>query len=762
MRNHEDATATLNFNGGTLKSNYSDTRGLIASGVSVNVLAGGGTIDSGNNSIDVAAALSGEGAMTFKGGSAITLSGANTYTGGTVIELGTKVVASDATAKDTVVRNLVVDGRTKLAPGDYIVFECSEGGLSEDAASGIRYENCANGTNAKIVDGNKIVVTLSEPSSVPKNPSPVKVFEGKTLDDIAYGTFTSRMFGYAVSGFDEQDSVKGYNTKFARDSAGKLTSLVIEFQVWSNPYVKCVVVEFTDDGRDVFAKALDARYIENGTPGYVFYNGGTSFNGSQMSSGVATSYSAPGYGVCDIRVAVEAATEWTLDRDCKWSDLRKDAMLDGESVVRIKVAGDSPTLTIDEDVNVAKIVFVNGRDGVTTNSVAFSRDVEVSCGTMELGDSVCVKAGAFSQMSVMLRGISSILLYSSGEMVAVSKITGRGCVEVEPEATLNIDGDIGAEFILINNGTVVKRTEDTIALSFHNGSTGKTIVDSGTLKVASAIGSGSKHIVRVLSGAAFDMNGCKDFCPVVYLEGGARFENTGSNVGDSLAQAVGLVLEGDATVTAANEFGLLAPNWVETSLTLGSHTLTLDGGSSFWLSKTTIIGGGTIVVDNGSLTCIRSSSGEDCTLTIGKEGSVRIYGDYVFSVKNFVNNGTIYNDTGKIKVTGVLTAGNPLTKLTLADGATVKASATKAQVVSTTFTAIGSYSIDALAITKAQLKEAADERIPVLTVPTAQKGGAWTVANPPVDGCRAKWINNEDGTSTLYLCRSSGTMIIVR
>ena len=112
-------------------------------------------------------------------------------------------------------------------------------------------------------------------------------------------------------------------------------------------------------------------------------------------------------------------------------------------------------------------------------------------------------------------------------------------------------------------------------------------------------------------------------------------------------------------------------------------------------------------------------------------------------------------------VTGTLISGNPIPKLTLGNGATIKATGT-AQVVSTMFTATGSYTIDASAITKAQLKEAADGRIPVLTVPTANKGGAWTVVNPPVDGCRAKWIDNEDGSSTLYLCRSSGTMIIVR
>ena len=110
---------------------------------------------------------------------------------------------------------------------------------------------------------------------------------------------------------------------------------------------------------------------------------------------------------------------------------------------------------------------------------------------------------------------------------------------------------------------------------------------------------------------------------------------------------------------------------------------------------------------------------------------------------------------------GVLTTGNAIPDLALADGATVKATGT-AQVVSTKFSATGAYTIDASAITKAQLDDAEKQRIAVLTVPTSQKGGTWTVANPPVDGCRAKWVDNDDGTSTLYLCKSPGTIFIIR
>ena len=42
-----------------------------------------------------------------------------------------------------------------------------------------------------------------------------------------------------------------------------------------------------------------------------------------------------------------------------------------------------------------------------------------------------------------------------------------------------------------------------------------------------------------------------------------------------------------------------------------------------------------------------------------------------------------------------------------------------------------------------------------------RKGGTWTVANPPVAGARAKWFDNGNNTSTLYIVESTGVMVIV-
>jgi len=70
--------------------------------------------------------------------------------------------------------------------------------------------------------------------------------------------------------------------------------------------------------------------------------------------------------------------------------------------------------------------------------------------------------------------------------------------------------------------------------------------------------------------------------------------------------------------------------------------------------------------------------------------------------------------------------------------------------------------IDASEITRALLNAAENERIAVLTVQTANKGGAWSVTSAQIDGCRAKWFDNGDGTCTLCLCKPTGHMVIFR
>ncbi len=162
-------TSTVLFNGGTLKANgvYGTSWPAIIAdkaNITVNVGANGGTIDASGFNIQVARPIGPEGAndggMTFKGGGSVSLKYANTYTGATKVELGTKIIATTADAKASVLGNLVVTG--VAADGDYYVFEYS--GLTDEDVAGatITHSGAAGTTITR--DGNLIKVHYVAPA----------------------------------------------------------------------------------------------------------------------------------------------------------------------------------------------------------------------------------------------------------------------------------------------------------------------------------------------------------------------------------------------------------------------------------------------------------------------------------------------------------------------------------------------------------------------------------------------------------------------
>ena len=345
-------------------------------------------------------------------------------------------------------------------------------------------------------------------------------------------------------------------------------------------------------------------------------------------------------------------------------------------------------------------------------------------------------------------------------------------LEIDKGKTLTADGVSGIGQIT-NYGTFVKTGENTISLPFDNLSTGVTQIEAGTVKIASVANSASnkygflpedssQQLVDVKSGATFDVNGFANFIASVRLAKDAHFVNTGSDKGHNYKQAVQLILDGDATVTATGAFGIIAPNNAATRLDLGSHTLTLDGSNIFRLKTTTITGNGTIVVKSGAQLTIAGgyvTSGDNCELCI-EEGGTLLIGKSggELTVRDFVNNGVIdSSQKGPLIVNGTLTPGNEIPNLTLKNGAKIKAT-DKTQKVDS-FSASGTIYIDASDVTKKQFRETEDRRIRVLTAtnPNISNVTKWDVTGNVNVLCRAKWIDN-----TLYLCESDAFRIVVR
>ena len=425
--------------------------------------------------------------------------------------------------------------------------------------------------------------------------------------------------------------------------------------------------------------------------------------------------------------------------------------------IEFKNCGDGTTAKVSDDCKQIIVDFVARSWATVSGDTKLSALIEAAGGAPASDAIVGIKMIGNYTLTIDTNLTVGQLAFSNG--------SGSTLV-IEEGVTLEVNDVTGINKIT-NNGALVKTGDGTVAWPFNNASKGVTIVRNGTLKVASnAGGDGTDQTVRVKDGATFDLNGVRDVTVNVILEEGAEFANSGADIADYAKQTVKVTLEGNATATFAGNFGLLAFGYGETKLDLGSKTLTLNGPTKkFWLCNTAITGMGTIRVKHGYLnTTSQASIGEDCTLDVPNGGALILNAD--LTVKNFVN-GTINNIAGNAMLTvkGTLTPGTKaIPKLTLANGATIKATGT-AQVVSTTFSASGTIYVDASAITKEALKNAANERIPVLTVPDSfdEKGVNWVPANSTIPNVRVKWEIDEGGkTKTLYLCRSSGTILIVR
>lgn len=126
-----DGTATVVFNGGTLKAKsvYTNYGGLLGNTDSMTITVGekGGTID--NNGLDIAISgnyMQGSGAVTFTGSGSTTLAVAQQYTGGTTIDAGTLLKVNGAAKTALVAHDVTVAIPAGGVPDGTVVLETTD------------------------------------------------------------------------------------------------------------------------------------------------------------------------------------------------------------------------------------------------------------------------------------------------------------------------------------------------------------------------------------------------------------------------------------------------------------------------------------------------------------------------------------------------------------------------------------------------------------------------------------------------------------
>lgn len=648
-----------------------------------------------------------------------------------------------------------------------------------------------------------------------------RLFNGITLNDIEGAAFTAHMGGPLIGASTAR--VEGYNVHVVK-SGDDVTRMIVEFQCMDGGWNKCVVVELTNGTDGVYGKAIRAAWNSGLALGaqIVNYNGDeiAGYNGDNDDS-VAVNALSGRYGVYDVQAEVDVPTEWTLDQNRSWSEFTGGEPIDdAAATIRIKVTGDNPTLTIDENVTIGQIVFVNETGAAaSTNTVVISGAV-ASIGAVKLGEGANVSLPPALASAAATLGNGSKLTYA-GPATVSQTISGSGGVEV---------------------------ASGSVTFAGANSFTGGFVVKSGATAVAGfAPGLGSvggpfgavDGAVTVEAGGMVDINGKNglsyrytlagsgigDKGPIVNLGGALDIGSTDWNRGWTTGHARQFTLASDVTLGAiGNDFGIVSKSTWEMAqdecwLGLGNlgnstgYTLTKTGTGTLWLWASTLSasGYGTLSIQQGAVDIRKGRYlGTSSAIAIGASGTLRLgsqvevasiandgliqivpwYYNHNYSgetltgaysgsgkvevlsggrlnvgtglsVADFENKGTVEGN-GALTVTGTLTPGAAIPNLTLASGATIELLATNAapQVVTGAFSASGIVTVDVSAVEKDDLVACAKAGdITLLTAPSIPSGVTWAVSDPSKLRARVKRDGEGDHVVVSY---ATGFAILIR
>lgn len=345
-------SATLNFNGGTLKASKASGSGLINSVGTVNVLAGGGTIDSGNFAVSIAATLSGTGGLTFIGGNTITLGNNINYSGITGVAPGTTLKASGTRVSSILSKGIALVGLPALNTPYTIV-------TSDDDLSSLTLGNVkcpvASAFTADFADGGKsIVVTVTA-----INPGwYVGPSDGNLSDAVNWSDGVVPSGNATISCDSKATLTKGVSfaptsITFGADSAPVTINGDTAFEnvtevvsLSSSSHTINVPVRFTGDIQVKQAAMAETGDLEK--PHVIFAGGAYAAAGHSLESGSSDAvYSRCVFG--KYYLASTAASRW--EAPYQGSNKRRVCVADGSSLY-IPFAGSLKELYVGKDAKV--------------------------------------------------------------------------------------------------------------------------------------------------------------------------------------------------------------------------------------------------------------------------------------------------------------------------------------------------------------------------------------------------------------------------
>lgn len=165
---------------------------------------------------------------------------------------------------ETGVANLVIDGSTPLQSGDYLLFTSMPSGFTGAnlAVSG----TAVSGRDSGVVDVDGQLYLRVPQDDTLNNTTPLLVFPGATLADLATHTLRARMHGGAID--DKGVEATFFDRRETRED-GALIKVSYQLQITDKSHIKAARVEFTEGDGGVYAKLADGNYSNyNGTFSY--------------------------------------------------------------------------------------------------------------------------------------------------------------------------------------------------------------------------------------------------------------------------------------------------------------------------------------------------------------------------------------------------------------------------------------------------------------------------------------------------------------
>lgn len=274
----------------------------------------------------------------------------------------------------------------------------------------------------------------------------------------------------------------------------------------------------------------------------------------------------------------------------------KDIFDDYEANKTISISGDT-TFTVDNDMAFETITVANTSGEAAT--LTFTGSYVINATQINVPANVTVKVDS---------------------AVSGTPVLNAPVVLSDATATLEIAAPATISKTISGSGKVVVSANAVTFATANTFTGGLTVADGGLAKASVQCGFGGTGTnpqagtITVENGGTVDVANCYSTCVYSLTIKGAGVDNQGavicsSAIGETERQITGITLTGDASISCANNWGLIANEYAETTLTLRDYTLEKKGAASFWLTHTTVSGTGTLDIKEGILATGGATSG---------------------------------------------------------------------------------------------------------------------------------------------------------